>query len=274
MSILRRPVRLSVERGATMKATVEEVVYGTATVRLAYRGARLTSLPIVGSPVQAGNIVAVDYSAEGQPYVRPLTQPLSEEEAILPEATDAPTDLEEDEALLVARITRDSPYSYVATYGGLSFTTHKLIWNHCEYDTGGFYSENDTNVYVPKTGRYLIQWTVAIGPGKSHWRNWKGYHAEMCLCEGSWGFYIGGDQWHRWPFGGTDKLVMGASQIWSMNAGNYFRIYVEAQRPNYPWPSKYDVDILYEKGKYPIMDIWYLTGYGPSEKCHVQWYWL
>ena len=78
MSTLRRPVRLTVERGAKMYATVEHVIYGHATVRFANNGARMTSLPIIGADVNAGDQVVVDYSAEGTPYVRPLTIPISQ----------------------------------------------------------------------------------------------------------------------------------------------------------------------------------------------------
>ena len=72
MSDLRREVRLTAERGTQLYATVEAVVYGFATVRLADGGARMTSLPIVGATVSIGDTVVVDYSAEGKPFVRPV----------------------------------------------------------------------------------------------------------------------------------------------------------------------------------------------------------
>lgn len=85
-----------------MYATVEGVAMGKATVRLATNGARLTNCPILGAEVSIGERVVVDYSAEGQPVVRPYTIPGTE---LIEETEDEPEAEEQDSEFVYCKYT-------------------------------------------------------------------------------------------------------------------------------------------------------------------------
>jgi hypothetical protein len=151
-----------------MYATVEETVYGHATVRLADGGARMTMLPVLTATVEVGEKVVLDYSAEGQPFVRPLTALPTEAGFVsAPSAAEPPEEL----GLVAARMTRTTPLDFKTFYivpdqgpgysiRKVGLDLNKVVWETqeglCKVDDDGFF-----DFHAPEDGKYLVRWCVA-----------------------------------------------------------------------------------------------------------------
>lgn len=134
----RRSFRQAHKSGAYAYAKVEEIIHGYATVRLGSNGigARLTSLPVLGSEVHVNDIVVVDYASGSPPKVRPITYLFTEEVLDLQLAQEPDAATMED--------NRDPSGNYVLyIYGtdsqsvGPSGTT--IEFDTEDYDTGDLF---------------------------------------------------------------------------------------------------------------------------------------
>lgn len=68
---LQRNVRQAHKSAGTVFATVEDMTFGYATVRLVANGARLRHLQVIGKKPEVGDLVIVDYASGVPPKVRP-----------------------------------------------------------------------------------------------------------------------------------------------------------------------------------------------------------
>jgi len=152
--MLRRPIRQTHKSGAYIKAVVEDVTLGYATVRLANNGARLTRLPILGGAVSVGENVIVDYSAGIPPLVRPITTPWVDElELETGGHGEALNEIQSDVSFKV--------YGTSTQLVGKSYS--EVEWSTAEWQTESFFSSgNPTKIVLPYDGFYFIYANIAV----------------------------------------------------------------------------------------------------------------
>jgi len=176
MNLLRRPVRQQVTGGGWQYAYVEEFIKGFATVRLGSpRGTRLTMLPVITKRVAPGERVIVSYSADGQPYVRPLTA--MPEIPELPDGSGVGEQIEE-QGIIAAKFGRDSAQPGIAweQIGPIGYSTHmtslELNYTYWETTPGlvkpytagryGAYYDYGYKFFAPEDGKYFCRFCVAF----------------------------------------------------------------------------------------------------------------
>lgn len=279
--MLRRPVRLSAEHGAKMYATVEHVVYGYATVRLASNGARLTNVAVLGADVAIGDRVVVDYSAEGKPYVRPLTIPypqpgIDEGSANTQEIETDPYDY----GIEIARITIGSQYTAQTGWNcgaGCVPIPHYVKFNTAIYDPAGMFGTDiiDGHGYLQphSPGRYLIRWSCAVSepmePQGSHLR---------ISCNLDNGKFLGGPRWRRWfTHGSGNWMLVGGSIIMTLYNSDTERVAVRIAPEWGGWSAETGDDnstytILQASGKYPILEMYKICNLGSGPQARREWY--
>lgn len=300
MNLLRRSVRQQQTGGGWIYATVEESVYGYATVRLATNGARMTNLPVLTARVSEGEKVIVDYSAEGQPYVRPITALSTEADE--PVAEGVP-EVQEDSGLIAARLTRTSRYPFTAYYWvpfGEGYTVPKVVlpmdkvaWETqeglCQIDAGGGFKFR-----APEDGKYLVRWCIGIET-TSGAPKWDGNVVVRIYTQGWVGGIItssGGRIARRYVAqaeDGVGVVVASGTTLVQLAPGSGFinetvdiLVQVECEMPTY-WdtdPPPYigqDTAYAYKEGCYPVLEVWKIAQTGGVLEAnfnHIWWqYW-
>jgi hypothetical protein len=172
--MLRRPIRQTQKSGVYVKAVVEDISLGYATVRLARNGARMTRLPVLGGAVSVGETVVVDYSAGVPPMVRPITTPYPEEEVSLGDSFgEGMNEVQSDVSFKV--------YGTVESTIGTSFAP--VTWNASEFQTEPFFSTGNPSVLtLPFDGFYFITAQVAV----SGFKDWRSIIAGALWSTGEW----------------------------------------------------------------------------------------
>jgi hypothetical protein len=283
-------------------ATVEEFTKGFATVRLATKGARMTNLPVLTASVAPGDRVVVDYSAEGQPYVRPLTALPTE--AGEPTAVSAPEE-SEDMGIIAAKIGRDSRYPFETYYyspSGFGYDVHKqgLPWNKVYWQTQDDLVQTewggDLVFRAPEDGKYLVKWCIGIETqlnNSGHDNNVQVYIYSRYF-NGLLMNFVGGRRHIRYSatqFDGTDVVVSTGSTLvqLSPNENGWIEqsvdcmVQVEVQGMPWfswddpkPWVGR-DTAFAYKEGCYPVIEIYKIAQTGNSLEAnydHIWWqYW-
>jgi hypothetical protein len=301
MNLLRRSIRQQQTSGGWIYATVEEFVDGFATVRLASKGARMTMLPVHTSSVEPGERVVVDYSAEGQPYVRPLTAlPTEDVEPVAESIPENPEDL----GLVAARIGRGSAYPFqtwtiLHQIGGTSIRKVGVPWNKLYWESQeGLVQTNsngDLEFRAPEDGKYLVRWCIGI-VGHADAVTWDGnivFNVYSKFADGGTITPIGGRMHHRHVAtvgDGVDLVVASGTTLVHLNPGqnNFVQetidalVQVEIKMPvnewwkPQPWYGR-DTGFAYKEGCYPILDIWKVAQTGDVLEAnydHIWWqYW-
>lgn len=146
----RRSIRQTIRTGHTVHATVEELHYGYATVRL-NEGARLTNLQVTGGAVSVGDTVIVDYASGTPPVVRPI--------AVIPPAV---------ELNPLAGMGAELPGIGPRDHGARIFTTGSPItvphatwttinFNSQQWDTDHYWSPEATDrLTIQVSGFYIL----------------------------------------------------------------------------------------------------------------------
>lgn len=165
---LRRLVRNIHQKGSQVYAVVEEINLGFATVRIADRGARLTSLPVVGGTVTIGQRVIVDYSAGTPPVVRPITL-----EAVQP----APLPAAEPAENIFTPYGDHGCRVYYSSGTALACSNGTWVtipWTHAEYQTDPFWDSGAaTEIVLPGRGIYLFIGDIAWSASDDHWAEYE-----------------------------------------------------------------------------------------------------
>jgi len=284
-----------------MYATVEEYNRGHATVRLTNHGSRMTNLPVHTATVEEGERVIVDYSAEGQPYVRPLTA--------LPTVADEPIGIsypepEEENGMIAARIstTGRKPFETYYYFPGIGYDVHKesVPWDKIEWETqeGLVLPEVDgvLHFYAPEDGKYLVKYCIALeqhqdAPLDDGNIQFRVYHKNW---NGSYMASMGAYQHRRWVATQSDgvdiTVVCGTSicqlapdteQGW-INTTVDVLVQAECNMPYwYPGDPGYGTGVAtafaYKAGCYPILEVYKIAQTGDSLEAnydHIWWqYW-
>lgn len=282
-----------------MYATVEETVYGHATVRLADGGARMTMLPVLTATVEVGEKVVLDYSAEGQPFIRPLTAlPTEAGVPSAPSAAEPPEEL----GLIAARMTRTSPVDFKTFYivpdQGPGYSIRKkgfdldhVAWETqeglCKIQSDGFY-----DFCAPEDGKYLVRWCVAYEAthGLSAWDSsimmrvyTIGAFSGMSWneCGGRMARRFVGQTEH-----GVDIVVCSGVTLVHLDAiegGNVSNrisgfVQVETQMPwkyaSDPDPEEEWIRMAYREGCYPVIEVYKIAQTGDTLEAnydHIWW---
>lgn len=282
-----------------MYATVEESVYGHATVRLASNGARMTMLPVLTASVEVGERVILDYSAEGQPFVRPLTVMPTEVEE--PVAEGKPEEYE-DLGLIAARITttgRKPFQTYYYVPQGFGYDVHKegLPWDKIAWETQeGLVDVDSGGDFVfraPEDGKYLVRYCVGIETTNDS-ASWDG-NVMFYVYQKYWNGFtwqgMGARQHRRYvaqKSDGVDVVIASGMCLVHLapeSESGFFRqtvdvfVQVECQMPWYYWydPRPYvgiDTAFAYKEGCYPIIEIYKVAQTaGILEANFDHWWW-
>ncbi len=274
MSLLRRPIRLQVETPSKVYATVDEVSpFGTATVRLATNGARLTNLPVHGQTVVAGQRVVVDYSSEGKPYVRPLTIITSSDDVITLGDTDR--EIEQPAFLLgrwtisdnrVSSIYDEDGYNYMffdeQLYGTEGFAMNELLPGNLSWNCMSF----------EYSGKYLLSATVAIEAR----RHVDGPPRDMALMflvkpynrNVLWFLVPAGRRRRR--MGDSGLYILNISTIWQFSSQDILHTRLSLEYLN---TGDADWNFVKDLPKYPVLDIWRIAPDGGGPRTTAGWYW-
>jgi hypothetical protein len=270
---------MQVETPGKLYATVEEYSpFGTATVRLAENGARLSNLAVHGQPVEAGQRVIVDYSSE-KPYVRPLTVIADDDQVI---ATGDKIDEDEPPDFIYGRYTMsDSSAASVYNVGG--YAGQNIYWtppfdetivvpegisrvgNDFQVEHGGKYFVTATVGYealdfpggFPRDMSLILLWQMY---GTSYWTFSAGHsYRRMCLNETT---YLMNKSWITQ----LPELCKFSVVVWINHyaPGGYS---VGDPMPGlWKWGK--------QEGKYPFMDVWRIAPDGVGPRSAKEWWWL
>lgn len=146
-------------RGAQVHAVVEMALMGRATVILVGSQKRMTNLPVYGKEVSSGDKVIIDYSAEGQPYVRSsIEYEDAEDPGIEVIFHDAPVDSNDGFVAGKAGLAANRVFS--DTIAGDTFTWIPIIFDNILYDNYGLWNSSGFFGELP-SGQYLA--TVNLG---------------------------------------------------------------------------------------------------------------
>ena len=274
-----------------MYAWVEEYNMGHATVRLANKGSRMTNLPVHTATVAPGDRVIVDYSAEGQPYVRPLTiiSPLEEIE----QGISSPEEFE-DTGLIACRLSRREPQSFQLwlNYGlGVWPRRFQMTFDTVEWETQEglcvFHPAGEVSAYdgwwfeAPEEGKYICSFTGAVEPMAAGWgSSWssnikwwlyqQAYPESIVIADG---LNHGHSRYQANKGDGVDSYVWSGTII-----GNFymprgtFAVSVDVEPTGLP--ARPYSSILVSQGRYPVMDIWKVADNGPSFEAQFMYkYW-
>ena len=279
MSELRRPIRLQVETPGKVYAVVEEASpFGTATVKLATNGARLTNLAVHGQAVAAGQRVVVDYSSEGKPYIRPLTIITSGDDVITLGDTEEEI---EDPGFICGRwtITDERAALRLPLEGNLRVYFNEVVWggngitsNLSLQDRGITYGSYC--IGFEHSGKYLISATVGIEIRQLM----KGNYLDAALM-----FYV--KPWNRpfsWseiPVGirrrrlgdSTGQYILNANCITQISSEDILNVQLDLNATNSNWVA--DWNLAKDLPKYPVLDIWRITPDSLSERSTRGWFW-
>lgn len=151
VSELRRPIRQLHQASARQYATVEDLIFGRATVRISEHGARLTGLSVVGGFVEVGDQVIVDYSSGVPPVVRPFT--------VKSEASTVA--INPGESAIDKYVSMAGPLCfsvYGVTGGEIAVAQTPIQFSTVLFDNGKFFDFHDpTHITIPDDGFYMIE---------------------------------------------------------------------------------------------------------------------
>ncbi len=260
-----------------MFATVEEFNRGHATVRLAEKGARMTNIPVLTATVEPGERVILDYSAEGQPYVRPLTAlPTIPDE--LDDAISGPEGYE-DTGLIACRLSKRSPMTFPIywVYGwGVTPSRKAMNWDTVEWETqpglcqwiDSSYKEGYVFV-APEDGKYIYRWAIGVnqcgytyGSGNILAQSYLIYSTGINFFDlgGMCHTRFGGAPWTDGP-PGAETYVVGGTGIAHLAEGWTVGISLDIEPGG--MVSRPNATVPVSQGRYPILDIWKVSQTAP-----------
>lgn len=301
---LRSSIRNTVRPGYNY-CYVEQVLNRYATVRMGNRnGARLTNLPILGV-LNVGDRAIVDYSAEGQPYVRAVTYYQEQDDGIqLPIGTisDIPDpdddDPDDDPSFVYARAYRRSNWNSYAAWQSVSSPYRPYFaWTDFQYNTAPddiFFLTNGTWIQVNIAGIYYIHYVIAVNPPAYPYTSYLNAELYCWRADGAadgmwWGTkntagmgggtgitLNGSSDWDEAANGYSNYLMLRASTIWYLNAGDQFAILLEPRVGMYNYSNPPNYPMIYPAtARYPYMDIWRVSGVetsGSQDKTPAYWF--
>jgi len=273
---LRRAVRTSLSSGSQVIATVEGYAAGFASVRVAGTGSRLTNLPCT-SAVAPGDIVIVDYSAEGAPVVRPQQLP---PDVIAPATLEVVTKDQRHEAevpsyiissndLVSARFIRTTSMSLQGDnietepphMGSTTLSFPDAVWQTHSDMLG----PSGIGIRVPVAGRYFCRLTVAFSPinGDDEFTKIQVFTT-----------YPGAGFGSKYTRMSNHDLILSASQIISLGPGTI--VYGTARFKNHTYthdPSPYYCILPADPaGAYPLLEVALISPYGTDPRGIPYWY--
>jgi hypothetical protein len=155
---LKRLVKLTKLRGSKVYGVVELSMLGKATIKLVGSSQRLTNLPIFGENVLTGDMVIIDYSAEGRPYVR-MAIPQVERSAPPIDIIDKGTGAGAEDGFVAGKVMLTGNTTFTDTVAGDTITWIPINFDLLLYDTDDIW--NNGKFGPLKIGQYLA--SVSLG---------------------------------------------------------------------------------------------------------------